>query len=429
MDHNISIQFADSHIEGEAPLPSSKSISNRYLILQFLADEDFDLENLSESDDTRLMQKLLKKIDRQNEDPDDTTELDCQNAGAVIRFLTALLAFRAGTWILGSENPRMKARPIGALVDTLRSMGIEIEYLEEEGFPPIKFSGRPEILQSQDSIVQVDAGQSSQFVSALMMVAPLFARGLHIEMISETKVSLPYIQMTARLMQNCGSEVVFIDGNNMFLDGSLHAPAKTLIEADWSSASYLYGLLALSDGGSLELPLLFEDSVQGDCIIANWFEELGVETEFLEDRVIIRKNPDIPVDLSPKEYDFVHHPDLAQTMAVVCAALGIEVELTGIFGLKYKETDRIVALRNELERIGARIESSETENSNRLHIYPSHLHPQTELIRTYRDHRMALSFAILAIKYGNITIEDKDIVQKSFPDFWSVMKKLGAKLL
>ncbi len=409
-------------------MPSSKSISNRYLILQFLADEDFGLENLSESDDTRLMQKLLKTIDRQDEDPDDTTELNCQNAGAVIRFLTALLAFRAGTWILGSDNPRMKARPIGPLVDALRSMGIEIDYLEEEGFPPIRLVGKPEALQSQDYIVRVDAGQSSQFVSALMMVAPLFEHGLHIEMIGETKVSLPYIQMTARQMQNCGLVVVFIDGNNIFIDGTLHAPAQTLIESDWTSASYIYGLLALSEGGSVELPLLFEDSVQGDRIVANWFEELGVETEFLEDRVIIRKNPDTPIDRSPKEYDFVHHPDLAQTMAVVCAALGIEVELTGIFGLKYKETDRIVALQNELTRIGARIESSETENSNRLHIYPSQLHPQTELIRTYRDHRMALSFAILAAKYEKINIEDKDIVQKSFPDFWNVMKKLGARL-
>ncbi|MBD5388485.1 3-phosphoshikimate 1-carboxyvinyltransferase [bacterium] len=425
---NISIRLTERHIEGEAPLPSSKSISNRYLILQFLADEDFGLENLSESDDTRLMQKLLKTIDRQDEDPDDTTELNCQNAGAVIRFLTALLAFRAGTWILGSDNPRMKARPIGPLVDALRSMGIEIEYLEEEGFPPVRVVGKPDALQSQDYIVRVDAGQSSQFVSALMMVAPLFEHGLHIEMIGETKVSLPYIQMTARQMQNCGAVVVFIDGNNIFIDGSLHAPAQTLIESDWTSASYLYGLLALSEGGSVELPLLFEDSVQGDRIVANWFEELGVETEFLEDRVIIRKNPDTPIDRSPKEYDFVHHPDLAQTMAVVCAALGIEVELTGIFGLKYKETDRIVALQNELTRIGARIESSETENSNRLHIYPSELHPQTELIRTYRDHRMALSFAILAAKYEKVNIEDKDIVQKSFPDFWNVMKKLGAKL-
>lgn len=426
---NICIQFADKqHIDGEVPLPSSKSISNRYLILQFLADEDFKLENLSDSDDTRLMQKLLKTIDRQDEDPDETTELNCHNAGAVIRFLTALLAFRSGSWILGTDNPRMKARPIGSLVDSLRSLGIDINYLEEDGFPPVRLTGKPEILQGENYIVQVDASQSSQFVSALMMVAPLFSRGLHIEMVSETKVSLPYIQMTARLMQNCGVEVVFIDGNNMFIEGDLHAPSQTLIESDWSSASYIYGLLALSAGGSIELPLLFEDSVQGDCIIANWFEELGVETEFLGNGIIIRKNPDIPVDLSPKEYDFVHHPDLAQTMAVVCAALGIEAELTGIFGLRHKETDRIVALRNELTRIGARIECEETEGTNRLHIYPSELHPQNELIHTYGDHRMALSFSILAARYGQVNIENQEIVQKSFPGFWAVMKKLGARL-
>lgn len=425
---DICIRFTEKTIEGEAPLPSSKSISNRYLILEFLANEDFELKNLSESADTQLMKQLLKKIERQDEDPEEETDLNCQNAGAVIRFLTALLAFRAGKWILNTDNPRMKARPIGPLVDALRSLGVEIEYLEEEGFPPLKLTGKPEILHNQGVVVRVDAGLSSQFVSAMMMTAPLFTHGLHIEMIGETKVSLPYIQMTAALMQSCGMNVVFIDGNNMFVEGALHAPSRTLIEADWSSASYLYALLALSKGGCIQLPLLFEDSVQGDCVIAQWFEELGVETEFSEECVIIRKNPDTPIDRSPKEYDFVHHPDLAQTMAVVCAGLGIEAELTGIFGLKYKETDRIVALRNELERIGVRLECVADEKENRLHIYPSELHPQNETIRTYGDHRMALSFAVLAAKYEKVHIEEKDIVQKSFPDFWEVMQHLGAKL-
>lgn len=425
---NICIRFAQRNIEGEAPLPSSKSISNRYLVLQFLADEDFGLKNLSESADTCLMRQLLKKIDRQDEDPDEETSLNCQNAGAVIRFLTALLAFRAGKWVMDTDNPRMKARPIAPLVDALRSMGIEIAYLGEEGFPPLKLTGKPEVLQNQGVIARMDASQSSQFVSAMMMAAPLFPHGLHLEMISETKVSLPYIQMTAQLMRNCGAEVVFIDGNNMFIDGTLHAPAQTLIESDWSSASYLYGLLALSEGGRIELPLLFEDSVQGDYVLVNWFEELGVETEFLEDRVVITKEPGTAIDMSPKEYDFVHHPDLAQTMAVVCAALGVEAELTGIFGLKYKETDRISALHDELERIGAKLELDESPDNNRLHIHPSILHPQDTLIRTYGDHRMALSFSILAAKYGKVCIEEKEIVRKSFPDYWNVLKKLGAEL-
>ncbi|MDE6493143.1 MAG: 3-phosphoshikimate 1-carboxyvinyltransferase [Bacteroidales bacterium] len=425
--NNICIQFKNKTLAAEVPLPSSKSISNRYLVLEFLADEEFELKNLSDSDDTQLMRKLLKKIDRQDEDSDNEIELDCHNAGAVIRFLTAQLAFRSGTWILTSSNARMKVRPIGPLVDALRSIGVEIEYLEEEGYPPLRVKGNPEVLETA-GIVSVDAGQSSQFVSALMLAAPLFPRGLHIEMLGENKVSLPYIQMTAQLMRYCGVDVVFIDGNNMFINGVLHSPSFSFVESDWSSASYIYGLLALSEGGEITLPLLFEESVQGDRIVCDWFEALGVETEFLEDRVILRKQAGVEIDRSPKEYDFLHHPDLAQTMAVCCAAMGIEARLTGIFGLKYKETDRIVALYNELKRIGASVELTETEDDNELHIFPATLHPQHEIVRTYGDHRMALSFSLLAMKYGQVCLEEKDIVNKSFPGFWRVLEKLGAKL-
>lgn len=425
--NDICIQFKKKTIEGEVPLPSSKSISNRYLILQFLAEDDFELKNLSESEDTRLMEKLLEIIRDHDEDDEDEVILDCLNAGAVIRFLTAILAFRSGTWTLTSSNERMKARPIGPLVDALRSFGIEIEYLEEEGYPPLRVKGRPDILQENAGMISVDASQSSQFVSALMLAAPMFPRGLHIEMLGETKVSLPYIQMTAQLMRNCGSEVVFIDGNNIFIDGPLHIPAQAFVESDWTSASYLYALLALSEGGRIELPLLFEDSVQGDWIISDWFEDFGVETEFREDRIVLTKRPDAETDLSPREYDFVHHPDLAQTMAVVCAALGIEARLYGIFGLKYKETDRIVALRNELERIGVRVELNESETDNELHIYPSDLHPEKETIQTYGDHRMALAFSVLAVRYPKVCLQEKEVVGKSFPGYWNVLKKLGAK--
>lgn len=424
----INIQFKNKNLKGEIKLPSSKSISNRYLVLQFLAEEDFELRNLSDSEDTKLMQKLLEIIEEHDEEDEDEVVLDCLNAGAVIRFLTAQLSFRAGTWVLTSSNPRMNARPIGPLVDSLRSLGIQIQYLGEEGYPPLKVTGKPEALQENADLISVDASQSSQFVSALMMTAPLFPRGLHIEMMGETKVSLPYIQMTAQLMRNCGAEVVFIDGSNMFIDGPLHAPAQALIESDWTSASYIYGLLALAQSGRIELPLLFEDSVQGDWIISDWFEDFGIETEFLEDRIILEKQADAEIDRNPKEYDFVHHPDLAQTMAVCCAALGIEARLTGIFGLKYKETDRIVALKEELEALGAKVECTESELDNELHIFPSELHPENHVIRTYGDHRMALAFSLLGMKYGKVTLEDKEVVNKSFPGFWSVLKRLGAKI-
>lgn len=425
---SVTIQFKNKKIEGAAPLPSSKSISNRLLILQSLAGEDFELENLSNSDDTHLMQELLEVIEKHDDDNDKEVILDCKNAGAVIRFLTAQLAFRSGNWVLSTSNPRMKARPIGPLVDSLRSIGIEISYLEEEGFPPIRVKGKPECLHEGISYISIDASQSSQFVSALMMAAPLFPNGIHIEMLGETKVSLPYIQMTAELMRQCGSEVVFIDGSNIFVGGTLHSPIQKLVESDWSSASYLYGLLALSDGGRIEMPLLFENSAQGDWIICDWFEDLGIQTEFFNDKVVISKSPENEIDLSPKEYDFTHHPDLAQTMAVCCATLGIEARLQGIYGLKYKETDRIDALYNELKRIGAQVEIIENEKENELHILPSELHPENECIHTYGDHRMALSFSILAVRYGKICIQEKDVVVKSFPNYWSVLKKLGAKI-
>lgn len=425
---SVTIQFKNKKIEGSVPLPSSKSISNRLLILQSLAGEDFELENLSNSDDTRLMQELLEVIEKHDDDSDKEVILDCKNAGAVIRFLTAQLAFRSGNWVLSTSNPRMKARPIGPLVDSLRSIGIEISYLEEEGFPPIRVKGKPECLHEGISYISIDASQSSQFVSALMMAAPLFPNGIHIEMLGETKVSLPYIQMTAELMRQCGSEVVFIDGSNIFVGGTLHSPIQKLVESDWSSASYLYGLLALSDGGRIEMPLLFENSTQGDWIICDWFEDLGIQTEFFNDKVVISKSTGNEIDLSPKEYDFTHHPDLAQTMAVCCAALGIDARLQGIYGLKYKETDRIDALYNELKRIGAKVEIIENEKENELHIFPSELHPENECIHTYGDHRMALSFSILAVHYGKICIQEKEVVIKSFPKYWNVLKNLGAKI-
>lgn len=176
------------------------------------------------------------------------------------------------------------------------------------------------------------------------------------------------------------------------------------------------------------MPLLFENSSQGDWIICDWFEDLGVETEFFNDKVIIRKKTDFEIDMSPKEYDFTHHPDIAQTMAVCCAALGIEAHLQGIYGLKYKETDRIDALYNELKRIGAKVEIIENEKENELHILPSNLHPEDECIHTYGDHRMALSFSVLAIRYGKICLQEKEVVVKSFPNYWTVLKKLGARL-
>ncbi|MEG2665839.1 MAG: 3-phosphoshikimate 1-carboxyvinyltransferase, partial [Bacteroidales bacterium] len=246
------IIFEKKYLQARVPLPSSKSLSNRWLVLAFLYGKKIHLENISDSEDTLLMQDLLEKIE-ENEGEEKEITLDCRNAGSVMRFLTAQVAFKSGIWIL-TGNERMQHRPIGSLVEALRGIGIRIDYLGEEACPPMKIFGNEDILKTEISKISVDASLSSQFVSALMLTSPLFPRGLHIEILGEDKVSLPYIQMTAQIMRNGGLEVIFIDGSNIFIDGLLQLPSKIFVEADWTSASYLYTLLALSEGGRIVLP-------------------------------------------------------------------------------------------------------------------------------------------------------------------------------
>ncbi len=316
MENTINVSLNTEILEGDTdvPLPSSKSISNRLLIMQHIAGKNFKLKNISISDDTVLMQELLEKI-VDNEDSDEEVELNVNNAGTVMRFLTALLSFTDGEWLL-TGNERMKSRPISPLVSALRSLGANIEYTEKQDYPPLRIVGNSEICKTQNAVAEIDAGVSSQFVSALMMIAPLFSTGLHISMICANKVSVPYIQMTASLMRSCGVRVEFIDNNNIFAEGRYTAPEHLYVESDWSSASYLYAILALSEhGGTLRLPHLYEDSVQGDKILAEWFEDFGIETLFNEDGVIITSAGSAGISRAPRFYDFTHHPDIAQTIA------------------------------------------------------------------------------------------------------------------
>ncbi|MDR0762937.1 MAG: 3-phosphoshikimate 1-carboxyvinyltransferase [Bacteroidales bacterium] len=424
MENTISVSFNTDILEEDAdvPLPSSKSISNRLLVMQHIAGKKFHLKNVSASDDTVLMRELLEEI-RDNEGSDEEVELDVSNAGTVMRFLTALLSFTDGQWLLtGSE--RMKNRPVAPLVDALRSLGASIEYTETPNYPPIRISGSRELCKTQNAIVEIDATLSSQFISAIMMVAPMFQNGLHIALRGTNKVSVPYIQMTASLMRSCGIKVEFIDNSNIFAEGRYSTPENSCIENDWSAASYMYAFLALSDKGVLHLPYLYEDSVQGDKIIADWFEDFGIETVFNHDGIVVTKKSN-EISRSPRSYDFTHHPDIAQTIAVVCVGLGLEARITGIHSLKHKETDRIAAVSNELRRIGANVEYN-TKNDE-LHIIGSSqngLRINTkEPIRTYGDHRMAMAFATLAARYDNIKIENPQVVSKSFPDFWDVILK------
>jgi 3-phosphoshikimate 1-carboxyvinyltransferase len=315
----------------------------------------------------------------------------------------------------------MKSRPILPLVDALRSLGANIEYMEKQDYPPLRITGNSEICKTQNAVAEIDAGVSSQFVSALMMIAPLFSTGLHISMICTNKVSVPYIQMTASLMRSCGVRVEFIDNNNIFAEGRYTAPEHVYVESDWSSASYLYAILALSEhGGSLRLPHLYEDSVQGDKIVAEWFEDFGIETVFNDDGAVITSTGSEGISRAPRFYDFTHHPDIAQTIAVVCAGLGLEACISGIHSLRHKETDRISAVCNELTRLGAKLEYNAEEDE--MHIFEGGFNGEInhETIRTYGDHRMAMAFASLAARYAPVSIENPSVVSKSFPNFWQL---------
>ncbi|MDR2556756.1 MAG: 3-phosphoshikimate 1-carboxyvinyltransferase [Bacteroidales bacterium] len=424
MENTISVSFNTDILEEDAdvPLPSSKSISNRLLVMQYIAGKKFHLKNISNSDDTLLMRELLEDV-RDNEGSEREIELNVSNAGTVMRFLTALLSFTDGEWLL-TGNDRMKNRPIAPLVSALRSLGASIEYIETPNYPPIRINGSRELCKTQSAIVEIDATLSSQFISAVMMIAPIFQNGLHIVLHGTNKVSVPYIQMTASLMRSCGVRVEFIDNNNIFAEGQYSAPENPCIENDWSAASYMYAFLALSDKGTFHLPRLYEDSVQGDKIIAEWFEDFGIETVFNSDGIVITKKPG-EISRSPRLYDFTHHPDIAQTIAVVCAGLGLEARIIGIHSLKHKETDRIAAVSNELRRLGANVEYNAKKDE--LHIIGSSqngLRINTkEPVRTYGDHRMAMAFAALSARYPDIKIENPEVVSKSFPAFWSVVAK------
>ncbi|MDR0619216.1 MAG: 3-phosphoshikimate 1-carboxyvinyltransferase [Bacteroidales bacterium] len=424
MENTISVSFNTDILEedSDVPLPSSKSISNRLLVMQHIAGRKFHLKNVSTSDDTVLMRELLERI-RDNEGSEREIELYVDNAGTVMRFLTALLSFTDGEWLL-TGNERMKNRPVAPLVDALRSLGANIEYVETPNYPPIRINGDKELCKIQNAAVEIDAALSSQFISAVMMIAPMFQNGLHITLYGTNKVSVPYIQMTASLMRSCGVKVEFIDNSNIFAEGRYSAPENPCIESDWSAASYMYAFLALYGKGTLHLPHLYEDSVQGDKIIADWFEDFGIETTFNHDGIIAVKNSE-EISRFPRSYDFTHHPDIAQTIAVVCAGLGLEVRITGIHSLKHKETDRIAAVFNELVRLGANVEYN--AKYDELHIIGNSRNGLSintkEPIRTYGDHRMAMAFATLAARYPCIKIENPEVVSKSFPDFWNVITK------
>lgn len=398
--------YAPQTIKVTVDLPASKSISNRMLIMNALPESPCPIRNLSDSSDTRVLEEALRSTD---------SIIDIGAAGTSMRFLTAYFAQKAGERILtGSE--RMRQRPIGILVEALRSIGAEINYSEKEGFPPLKIKGKKLV----GGKIRLDGSVSSQYISALMMTAPLMKKGLEIELIGDI-ISEPYIKMTSRLMQSFGVLAERF-GNIIRIKQAMYSPVSFSVENDWSAASYWYEIGVLS-GSETAITLLglVENSIQGDSRGRFLFEKLGVESSFQEDAVLLEK---ITLSASGKvlEYNFINEPDLAQTFVVTCCLKDIPFRFSGLQSLRIKETDRISALQKEMQKLGYVLETSDSSIEWKGEKCPPEKEP---VISTYEDHRMAMAFAPAALKFGSIRIENPDVVAKSYPRYWDDLRKAG----
>ena len=390
-------------MKGEASLlPASKSISNRALIINALAGGRAELHNLSDANDTQLMLRLVRS--------DDQT-IDVEDAGTTMRFLTAYFCITNQHKIL-TGTQRMKERPIGILVDALRSLGGKIEYLEKDGYPPHRITGFEG--QKTDRL-SIRGDISSQYISALMMVAPVLPNGLVLTL--EGKVgSRPYIDMTASLLKHFGV-TTNVRANEISIQHQDFTPASFTVESDWSAASYWFAFVALADDAEIVLPRLLNQSFQGDSAILNLMVELGVESRFEKGLLRLTKKK----CAQELRWDFTDCPDLAQTVAVVCAAKNVTGFFTGLESLRIKETDRIAALQNELRKIGADLIEDDPEH---WRLIPSTSLPESATFLTYKDHRMAMAFAPLATQM-DVEIQDRAVVRKSYPNFWNDMRGVG----
>ncbi|MCP4438508.1 MAG: 3-phosphoshikimate 1-carboxyvinyltransferase [Aureispira sp.] len=403
MTHQI--QTATQKLVGEITLNGSKSISNRVLILRALMESVFPIKGLSNAKDTTTLDRMLKNLDN--------PLLDAEDAGTTYRFMTAYLAYLGTNQVLMGSK-RMCERPIGILVDALNELGANVYYLGREGYPPIQIQSEPKSMKGGP--LKIGAGVSSQYISALLMIAPLLPQGLELELDGEI-VSRPYIQMTLNLMAYF--DIVYLwSGNLIKVPAQDYTPKEFQVEADWSAASYYYTLAALSDKVNLQLNGLYKDSVQGDAIIVDIMENFGILTKFNKKGVRLSKKT---TPIESFEYNFTNCPDLAQTVAVLCAALDIPAHLTGLQTLTIKETDRIAALKTELEKLGAEVVCTERSLSIKKGIDFNIVPPMLE---TYKDHRMAMAFAPLVLKYKELNFDAKDVVNKSYPEFWNDLDKV-----
>lgn len=384
-------------------LPASKSISNRLLIIQALAGTG-EISNLSNAEDTTILRTLL------NEMP---PTFDVGHAGTTFRFLTAFLAINKGEHILTGSN-RMKHRPIAPLVDALRVLGADIQYLEKEGFPPLKIVGR----ELEGGCVEIESSISSQFMSALMLIAPKLKNGLEIVLKGDV-VSKPYLEMTAALMNSSNAKVIFT-GNRIVIPKANYFFKSMEVEYDWSAAAFWYELVAISKMSHLLLVGVKPESIQGDSRVVELFGLFGVQSRFNEDGLQLSySRTEIE---SAGLLDFKETPDLVQPFLAMLAVQNFKMGLSGTRNLQFKETDRLLAMKNELKKFGAEIDITADSVLMLKGIY-SKLSPIIQ-VKTYQDHRMAMAFAPLSV-LTNLEIEHPEVVEKSYPNYWAEMKKIG----
>ena len=403
------IQPPDS-ISASIALPTSKSISNRALILRALSNSDFPIENLSDSDDTQVMLKAF-------ESKDDTL-IDIGAAGTSMRFLTAYFSQCEGNRIITGSD-RMKNRPIKILVEALQQIGAKISYVEKEGFPPLQITGR----KLRGGKIILDGSVSSQYLSALVMAAPLMKKGLNMGLKGDI-ISRPYLRMTLRLMEFFGVRTLW-ESRNIRIAPQTYTARPFKVESDWSAASYWYEIMALAQRNpNVELLGLDEKSLQGDSKSVELFKNLGITTDFLPSGGVQLKQ--LPTDKTRLEffrYNFINEPDLAQTLVVTCCMLGIPFRFSGLQSLKIKETDRISALQTELKKLGYLVRS---EPDGLIEWGGERCEPESDpVISTYEDHRMAMAFAPVCLKTGKIRISNPEVVSKSYPGYWEDLKKAG----
>ena len=400
---NITLQKSKVAKESSIKITGSKSESNRLLLLQALY-PNIEISNVSNSDDSVLMQKALSS---------NLNTIDIHHAGTAMRFLTAYFSLQEGREITITGSSRMQERPIKILVDALRDLGADISYVKDQGYPPLKITGQ----KLNKYQVTLAANVSSQYISALLLIAPRLKNGL--ELTLEGKItSAPYIKMTLNLLEQIGVTTNFEDNKIVVesLDNVAHK--KMVVESDWSSASYFYSIVALSDiGTKIKLSSYKQNSLQGDSILSAIYKYFGVVTVFYENSIVLTK---VYKPTHNFTYNLSNAPDIAQTIAVTCLGLGVSCHLTGLHTLKIKETDRLVALKTEIEKFGTQVEIS-IDSLNILKINPL---ANNVNVSTYHDHRMAMAFAPLALKVG-FNIIEANVVTKSYPDFWNDLKDIG----